>query len=205
MQISDRVYNAMEMALQFHGTTARKNKIAGHSIPYITHPFNVMRMCYKVGAGTDVIVCAALNHDLIEDCGVNILTLKDGIGEDAALIVKELTCTGDKAEYLKSFETSSIEALVIKILDRIDNVKDFLESDPDYAMKYCEKANVLWEFFEKRIHEIDDFFGSSQVSRSINSLIEEMLDMVYGENSDFIRRVNADPVVWVATTAGLSK
>jgi len=51
----------------------------------------------------------------------------------------------NKSSYLDNIAKLGGDVLFIKACDRICNVRDFLESDPAYAKKYFEKANVIWQ------------------------------------------------------------
>ena len=90
-------------------------------------------------------------------------------------IIAELTFEGkDKNEYLRSFEHKSVQALIIKLADRICNVQDFkLVGDHTYASKYLHKADCLIEIAERRRDEIGSMWGeitNQQIREEWNSL-----------------------------------
>lgn len=114
-------------------------------------------------------------HDVLEDTKVTYEELVVNIGQAPADIVQELSFFGDKSEkdmYLASFTTKSIEALIIKIADRIANSLDFALSDPRYAVKYWNKANHLIQAYEMRVIEIKDKFGQHVVVAMDSSIAE---------------------------------
>ena len=161
METSQRVWNAAHLAIEWHGLDCRKGRIGGYTLLYVSHTMSVMKRAYVVGAGTDLIMCGCLGHDLLEDTKITWDLIRNALGEDIANLIKELTFvsgTMTKEEYLKTFEKSSVPALLIKVLDRIDNIWDFLSTDPQYAVKYFHKADVLWGIWEKRSAEIDEYF-----------------------------------------------
>jgi len=164
---------AMKLALEWHRDQDRKYMIQGLHVPYIVHPMAVMKMVWTWGAGTESIMCAAVCHDLIEDTFMTYEFLRAIIGDQAADIVKELTLEeySDKEKYLKSFSDSSIEALIIKIADRLDNVKDYMSNRPHYAKEYFDKAKDLFEALTSRVIEIQDKFGEAVYKNIIDSYL----------------------------------
>jgi len=139
----------------------------------VFHPFSVLKRVWEWGYGNPPVLNAAVCHDIKEETKITWEELREVIGEEATSIVAELTYEGntpeEKAEYIESFKEKSIESLVIKIADRIDNVRDFMLSKPKYAKKYCKKGNPLFvalhfrreelpkEVYEKIINSLKEF------------------------------------------------
>ena len=75
--------------------------------------------------GADVLSAAAL-HDVIEDCGVKREELESRFGARVARLVGDLTRAKEQsfAQYLAQLQESSREAKVIKLSDRLDNVRE---------------------------------------------------------------------------------
>lgn len=146
-----------------HSGQTRKGKINGNILPYFFHPIQVANLVFKFGAGTDDNMMAALCHDLQEEnVTITEQELLDVTNQNVVNIVKELTfipSSGTKEKYMLSFETASIDAVIIKIADRLCNVADFKLTSPEYAEKYFLKASPLFEAFEKRKHEICVKYG----------------------------------------------
>lgn len=156
----------IEFALKCHKGQFRK----GSGLPYIVHPLAVLSklaewqiFCYKCWT-------AAICHDILEDCPhVTFDELVAVIGLDAAKIVEELTFRPQssevnekqKSDYMKMFFGKSVEALVIKVADRVCNTEDFLSTTPDYAPKYWAKASDLLNAMLNRKDEINARFGVS--------------------------------------------
>lgn len=145
-----------------HNGQTRKNKINGNILPYFFHPIQVANLVFKFGAGTEDNMMAALCHDILEDTETTEQELLDATNQNVVDIVKELTwiplinpqSNVTKEQYMLSFETASIDALIIKIADRLCNVADFKLTSPEYAETYFLKASPLFEFFEKRQTEV---------------------------------------------------
>lgn len=74
-----------------------------------------------------------------------------------------------KSEYLASFAERSVEALVIKLVDRSCNVDDFLRSKPEYAPAYAGKAHAIYAAIEDRRDEVEQAFGET----AAGSLVRE--------------------------------
>ena len=154
------IEEAIVFATQSHSGQTRKDGIGETFIPYVVHPIEVMRRLYNYGIGDQGILVAALCHDILEDCNVTYDFLLNVAGSRVANIVKELTfdkASGlSKEKYLDTFATSSYEALIIKVADRLCNVEDFSRSKPDYASKYFHKADSVFVALRSRSAELDD-------------------------------------------------
>lgn len=171
-------------AATFHLSQTRKGKKKdGLRIPFIIHPLQILRKVQKWGITlpsetNKVFWKACLFHDSKEDSCIDDRYLINIIGEYAANLVKELTfipkfrrgmmdlhntpipsLEEQKAEYLSSFKTKSIDALVLKLADRFCNIEDFEIDDQEYAIKYTEKAKNLFKIAIDRKSEISGRFG----------------------------------------------
>jgi len=156
-------FKVIELANTLHAGQYRKHKIDKNKLPYIFHAFDVSRKLWSWGIGDKGILAAAMLHDTIEDIRDKEAQAeaRDKIllaTEKQVLIwVEELTHFNNgisKEDYIKSFSTKSIEALVIKIADRLCNVQDFNRTDSNYAEKYYHKADILFRNFRKRKEEV---------------------------------------------------
>lgn len=62
------------------------------SLPYITHPMDVACKLRYIGGVEDATeLCAALLHDVVEECGVEPEKVAKKFGEGVAALVRELT------------------------------------------------------------------------------------------------------------------
>ncbi len=164
--------DAIDLAVKWHRPEDRKGRIRGMSLPYIIHPFQVMRLVWSWGAGTDVTMSASMLHDILENTNLTYYELDGVIGEEAAQIVQELTYEGDedeKKEYMRSFYSASVDALIIKVADRINNVQDFMNTSPDYAQAYFDKADDLFDALMSRLDEIKAEYGKQTVANIVDS------------------------------------
>lgn len=163
--------SVIEFAVGAHSGQFRK----GTGLPYIVHPLAVMSQIADWEIYCPKIWKAAICHDILEDCpNVCYKDLCDVIGEDSASIVQELTFAPvndgrpenlQKEDYMKSFGTKSLEALVVKVADRICNTLDFVSTNPSYASKYFKKADCLFETVLNRGEQLLEKFGKSSFPR----------------------------------------
>lgn len=89
--------------------------------------------------------------------------------EAAVNIVKELTFyeeTMSKQEYIDSFVNKSLEALVIKAIDRKCNCEDYAaDGNTKYAKKYRSKANVIFELILQQKHKINEKYPTTTLAK----------------------------------------
>ena len=98
------------------------------------HPLMVAYHAIALGLDEDAMVATALLHDVCEDCGVEVVDLP--VGEEAKKAVKLLTKTKSKPQenYYADIAENKI-AVMIKILDRINNVSDMAKEFSVEKMK----------------------------------------------------------------------
>ena len=163
MTPTNSLERAIRMALDCHDGQRRK----ASGLPYIVHPLEVVKRLSDLGVQrkpSEHVLCAAALHDVLEDSDMTTSGLRAAFSADVAGIVGELTFEGgsmSKPDYLASLAEGSIEALVIKLVDRACNVDDFLHSDPEYAPIYAAKASPIYAAIEARRAEIETAFGGA--------------------------------------------
>ena len=129
-----RLIRAIDFAAAKHRNQRRKDEEAS---PYINHPIALTRVL-KVEAGvSDIgVLSAALLHDTIEDTETTPEELEREFGHRVASIVAEVT---DDKSLLKSERkrlqvehaaTISREAKLVKLADKICNLRDMQTSPP---------------------------------------------------------------------------
>lgn len=130
--------NQFVSALAFSATKHRdqRRKDVGAS-PYINHPIALVDVLVNEGGilNWDVL-CAALLHDTIEDTQTTAEELTKAFGKNVASIVLEVT--DDKAlpkeerklQQIAHAAHSSHEAKLVKLADKICNLRDILASPP---------------------------------------------------------------------------
>ena len=128
------VLRAADFAARKHAGQRRKG---GAAEPYINHLLEVAELVASVLSEPDPnLVMAALLHDSIEDVGVNREELAEAFGADVADLVVELTDDKSlpKAErkrlQIVNAPKKSVRAQVIKLADKISNLRALLVSPP---------------------------------------------------------------------------
>ena len=128
------VLRAARFTADAHRNQRRKDADA---TPYINHPLALAECLVSEGGVTDpVVLCAALLHDTVEDCGVTRDELAQRFGEAVAAIVMEVTDDKalPKAErkrlQIEHAGTASPAARLVKLADKIANLRDLAASPP---------------------------------------------------------------------------
>jgi len=128
------ILSAAHYAAEKHANQRRKGV---SSEPYINHLLEVSQLVSTGLSDRDAdLLVAALLHDVIEDAGVTQEELTQRFGKDVAALVLEVT--DDKAlpkEERKQLQIQhapklSVRAQVIKLADKISNLRSILTSPP---------------------------------------------------------------------------
>ena len=125
-----------------------------------------------------MLIEAAYLHDTIEDTNASYYDIVKEFGPGVASIVLELTTDEDmknelgKKRYLQiKLKNMSSWALVIKLCDRLDNVKDLNKCSKDFINKYKKETIDI-------INYIKENRELSQTHKSIIKEIEKELDKI---------------------------
>lgn len=136
--------------------------------PYINHVVRVMQTCNKV-SNDEVLLCAALLHDVLEDTEVQEEDLRSSLNEvfaqpDATRVIgliKELTDVYTPSAFpswnrrkRKRMENDrlkdiSADAQTIKYADIIDNSTDIANIEYGFSVKYMSEYMSLLELLNK--------------------------------------------------------
>ena len=125
-------------ALAFAADKHRGQKRKGvDASPYINHPIALADVLVNEGGVTDLtVLCAAILDDTVEDTQTTPQELAERFGEQVAGIVMEVTDDKslDKAErkrlQIEHAPHLSHEARLVKLADKICNLRDILASPP---------------------------------------------------------------------------
>jgi GTP diphosphokinase / guanosine-3',5'-bis(diphosphate) 3'-diphosphatase len=125
---------ALAFAAHKHRDQRRKDAEAS---PYINHPIALADVLVNEGGVTDFeVLCAALLHDTVEDTDTTPQELVEAFGARIARIVAEVTDdkTLPKAErkrlQIEHAPTLSREAKLVKLADKLVNLRDVAERPP---------------------------------------------------------------------------
>ncbi len=155
MELSDRVADAVQLALRAHG--AQRRKLGG--APYISHLFRVAGTVLQYGGDEDETI-AALLHDVVEDQGgLDALEeIRRRFGSRVAQIVEACTDSYQqpkppwrqrKEQYLQRLQTASPSVRLIAAADKLDNLRDLLAhhrvfGDDVWAHFRGGRAGLAW-------------------------------------------------------------
>jgi len=125
---------ALAFAAHKHRDQRRKDPEAS---PYINHPIALANVLVNEGGVDDTeVLCAALLHDTVEDTDTTHEELVNAFGSRIARIVAEVTDDKKlpKAErkrlQVEHAATLSREAKLVKLADKISNLRDVAERAP---------------------------------------------------------------------------
>ena len=128
-------------------------------VPYIFHPTRVAEILKAMNESDDIIKAAYL-HDTVEDTDTTIEEISKKFGKKVANLVKELTSDRSaikkigKAPYLTNkMNNMSLEALTIKLADRLDNVSDLNASDIEFTQKYLKETQYILEHLKRKLNK----------------------------------------------------
>ena len=172
---------SVHFAADKHRDQRRKSREA---CPFINHPIEVAEILSRVGGVTDLATLqAAILHDTIEDTQTTGEELEARFGAEVRRLVEEVTDDQrlPKAErkrlQIEHAPDLSPKAKLIKIADKISNVRDVTHSPPAHwpHQRRCEYL----DWAEKVIAGL----------RGSNPAVEELFDQMLKEG----RRLLASP------------
>lgn len=167
--ISLKILQAATFAATAHNG---QNRLGENKFPYIVHPLNVLACLVAAGVTDENTLCAALLHDVLEDCGVLKETLANEFGAVVANLVEEVTDDPTLRGYerklaqIKKVKTMSEAAMLIKVADKICNMFDVLYNPPlewdnaqktnyfDFGLKVFNAANIDNQFLKMSFSEL---------------------------------------------------
>ncbi|MDI6731532.1 MAG: HD domain-containing protein [Candidatus Margulisbacteria bacterium] len=142
------ITQAFRLAWQGHNAVFRE----GEKLPYIVHPVRVAVMAAKLGMSAEACA-AALMHDLREDAGITKELLIKQFNPRVADLVEGVTELGKEVEYKgkeptviavfrKWFEFGAREheSIILKLLDRLDNMRTIDELPLEKQRKKAEET-----------------------------------------------------------------
>lgn len=139
---------AVDFAADRHRRQRRKDADAS---PYINHPIALARvLAVEAGVEDPVVLCAALLHDTVEDTETRIEELREHFGAAIADVVAEVTDDRSldkatrKAMQIERARQASPAAKLVKLADKICNLRDLLAQPPaDWSVER-KRAYFAW-------------------------------------------------------------
>ena len=128
------IVKSTQFAAEKHKNQRRKDADAS---PYINHPIALANVLANEGGVVDAtVLCAAVLHDTIEDTETTADELRQLFGDKVTSIVLEVTDDKSLAKEVRKEEQVrhaphiSTEAKLVKLADKICNLRDILASPP---------------------------------------------------------------------------
>lgn len=141
--------NDLEMRALRFATIKHKDQIRFDGSPYINHPIRVSNNVrrFKKSKMKSELVAAAYLHDTLEDTDTTYEELIRIFGVSCASLVLEVTSNQElkqlvgKTKYLEILmKNMSSYALVIKLCDRLDNIRDLENASSLFRIKYVKET-----------------------------------------------------------------
>ena len=165
----NKLIDSMKFAVEAHKNQKRKDK---SKTAYIVHPIEVLDILQRVGVVDEDILSAAVLHDVIEDTQYDYYDLWSMFGNTVANYVDEVsddkTLPKQKRKNLQ-IETMSAKsdgAKLIKIADKISNMKSILTTTP--VSWSVERKEQYFDWAKKVVDQ----------GRGINTKLDEMFDEI---------------------------
>ena len=152
----DRLRAAFEFAREAHSPQKRKS-----GEPYIIHPVNVARIvAEELELGADPVIAAFL-HDVVEDTDYTIEDIRERFGDEVAFLVGVVT-KEKKDKYVQSKQIDNfrqilasmqydVRALLIKLADRLHNMRTLDSMRPDKQMKIAGETDYFYAPLANRL------------------------------------------------------
>ncbi|MEN7546772.1 HD domain-containing protein [Rapidithrix thailandica] len=132
-----KLLKAIQFASEKHKHQKRKGK---EGVPFINHPIQVANILSETAAITDEnLLMAAILHDTIEDTQTYPEEIELLFGNEVKRLVLEVTddmslpCQERKRLQIINAKALSSKAKLLRIADKICNVKDILYSPPSWS------------------------------------------------------------------------
>ncbi|MDE6342308.1 MAG: HD domain-containing protein [Muribaculaceae bacterium] len=144
-----RLVDSFEVAREAHSAQKRKT-----GEPYIFHPIAVATIAAKeLNLDIDSVIAAFL-HDVVEDSNWTIEQLQKRFGNDVAFLVRVVTKQKkEKYEMSKQLDNFKqmlnsvqydIRALLVKLADRLHNMRTLSSMQPDKQMKIAGETDYFY-------------------------------------------------------------
>ncbi len=148
---SQCVQRAIEVATKAHEGQFRKT-----GEPYIVHPLAVKKILEDWGMDEDTIIAGIL-HDTIEDTSLTLEDIKKEFGESVAFLVDGVTKLSTARNGMRDIDTylpatkdnflrlmialgDDIRVLIIKLADRLHNLRTLSALPPDKQKKIAKES-----------------------------------------------------------------
>ena len=157
MNTTERFSPAERKALEF-AALKHKGQPRKGGADYIDHPLAVASYLLDKGYSGDYIL-TALFHDLLEDSDATeeeILELASSITLDAVKLMTKQK-GADIGDYLAKIRENQV-AFVVKVADRINNLRDAVLADLGFQEKYLKETEEFYLEFARESPFYEELF-----------------------------------------------
>ncbi|MDO4466224.1 MAG: HD domain-containing protein [Bacillota bacterium] len=186
--------NAFNYACEKHEGQFRKS-----GDPYISHPIAVAKILADLGFETNVL-CAALLHDVVEDCNVTYEDLVDDFNQEIADLVEAVSSIKREGDALKKVSKKTLDTLdmkkfiehaknnkkayYIKLADRLHNLRTLDAMPPHKQLAKVRETrrlllpvatNLQAYYFELKLEDLCFKYENPDVHKTVASLYEKEL------------------------------
>jgi GTP pyrophosphokinase len=158
-----RVERAIKLAEKAHSGQFRAT-----GEPYIVHPKAVLKILEGWGMDEDTLVAGVL-HDTVEDTDLTLDDIKDEFGESVAFLVDGVTKLGSARKGMRDIDTylpetkdnlirllvalgADIRVLIIKLADRLHNMRTLSALSPDRQKKIAKETLEIFAPLADRLN-----------------------------------------------------
>lgn len=174
--MSSLFIKAVAFAAKKHSTQRRKDAEAS---PYINHPIALANvLANEAGVNDEMVLCAAVLHDTIEDTETTSDELVSEFGEEIASIVLEVSDDKSlhkdvrKQKQIEHAALASKQAKLVKLADKISNLRDIIDSPPsDWS---ADRKQAYFDWAAKVIEGV----------RGTHSGLEAIFDDLYARRNE---------------------
>lgn len=165
--MNGNIASAFLFAQQAHDAVGQVRKYTG--LPYWTHPWQVAVTLASdlgrfPGGGPDKgytheqMIIAAVLHDVVEDTKITNAEIDMAFGPSVAVLVDDLThrFTKEAFPHLNRAERKAHEAERIKATSKaarcikthglMDNLRDLVDQDPDFALTMAQETMLVYDW-----------------------------------------------------------
>lgn len=147
---TDLINKAYVYSARMHEGQRRKSGDA-----YFTHPVKVADIIADMRLDASS-VCAALLHDVVEDCGIDVSEVEAVFGEEVAFLVDGVTKLGKvnfasredrQAESFRKMVVAmarDIRVLLVKLADRLDNMRTLEHMSPSAQERIARETIEIY-------------------------------------------------------------
>ena len=160
---SDRIKRAVEVAKKAHEGQLRKT-----GEPYIIHPLAVKKILEEWGMDEDTIIAGIL-HDTVEDTSLTLDDIRKEFGDSVAFLVDGVTKLSDARAGMRDIDTylpatkdnflrlmialgDDIRVLIIKLADRLHNIRTLAALPPDKQKKIAKETLEVFASLADRLN-----------------------------------------------------